>query len=64
MTNFEFKRSWKLCLTFLENGFNFVTQKLAKNWKMLFLIAQNIRFWAKGSFKTIFCEASYDQILI
>ena len=31
---------------------------------MSFSNAQNIRFWAQGSFKTIFLEAPYDQILI
>ena len=51
--NFEFKWSWRHCLAFPENGFNFVTQKFAKNWKMPFSNAQNIRFWAQGSFKTI-----------
>ena len=29
MTNFEFKWLWRLCLTFLESIFNFVTQTLA-----------------------------------
>ena len=29
-------------------------QKFAKSWKMPFSNAQNIRFWAQGSFKTIF----------
>ena len=33
MTNFEFTLSWGLCLVFPENGFNFVTQNCAKNWK-------------------------------
>ena len=31
MNNFEFKWSWRLCLTFPENGFNFNTQKVEKN---------------------------------
>ena len=53
-----------LCLTFPENGFDFVTQKFVKNWKIPFSNAQNIRFWPKGSRKTIFQEASSDQILI
>ena len=35
-------------------------KKLQKNWKMTFSDAQNIRFWAQGSSKTIFYEASYD----
>ena len=30
MTNFDFRGSWRLRLTFPENGFNFVTQKLQK----------------------------------
>ena len=30
MTNFEFKWLWRLCLTFPESSFNFVTQTLAK----------------------------------
>ena len=31
---------------------------------MPFSNAQNIRFSAQGSFKTIFKEASYDQVLV
>ena len=53
-----------LCLAFLENGFNFVSEKFAKKCKMHFSNAQNIRFWDQGSSKTIFKEASYDQTLI
>ena len=53
-----------LCLTFPENGFSFVTQKLAKNWKMPFSDAQNIRFWLQGSFKTIFLKTFYDQFWV
>ena len=53
-----------LCLIFPENGFNFLTQKFQKNWKMPFSYAPNIRFWAERSFKTIFKEASYDYFLI
>ena len=37
-----------------EDGFNFVTQKLAKNWKMPFSNARNSCFCAQGTFKTIF----------
>ena len=59
-----FKDIWTLCVTFPSNGFNFVTQKIAKSWKMLFSNAHNIRFWAQGSFKTIFLDACYDQIWI
>ena len=54
MTKFWFKQFLKLHLPFQENGFNFVTQKIAKNWKMSFLNVQNIRFWPQGSVKTIF----------
>ena len=36
MTNLGFKWFWRLLLTSLENDFNFLTQKLAKNWKMPF----------------------------
>ena len=52
------------CLTFTENGFNFVIQKFAKIWKVLFSNTQNIRFWAQGFSKTNLCEVSYAQILI
>ena len=54
MAKFWFKAFWMLCLTFPENGFNFVTQKFVKNWKMPFSNAHNIRFWAQGFSKTIF----------
>ena len=65
MTNFEFKRSWKLCNAFLENSFNFATQNFAKNvWKMPLSNAQNIRFRAQGSLKTISKNVSYDQLWI
>ena len=63
-TKFRFKTFWMLCLTYPENSFNSATQKLAKNWKMLYWNAHNIHFWAQRSFKTIFQEDSYDQILI
>ena len=53
-----------LWLTFSQNGFNFVTQKFQENWKTPFWNTDNIRFWAQGSFKTIFQEGFYDQILI
>ena len=59
-----FKEIWTLCVTFPSNGFNFVTQKIAKTWKMLFSNGHNIRFWAQGSFKTIFLDTCYDQIWI
>ena len=54
MAKFWFEYILTLCLSFPENGFNFVNQKSAKNWKMLFSNTQNIRFWAQGSFETIF----------
>ena len=54
MTNFEIKQFWMLSLAFLENGFNFGTQKFAKDWKMLFSNVQNIRFWPQGTFETVF----------
>ena len=41
-------------ILFWAQGFNFVTQKFAKNWKMLFSNDHNTRFWAQDSFKTIF----------
>ena len=59
-----FWKSWTLRITFTENAFNFGTQNFWNNWKMLFSNAQNIRFWAQGSFKSTFYEAFYDQILI
>ena len=34
MTKFWFRKSLMLCLTFPENGYNFLTQKFSKNWKM------------------------------
>ena len=63
MTKFWFNQVIMFCLPFPENGFNFLNQKYAKNWKV-FSNAQKIRFRAGGSFKTIFKEACYDQILI
>ena len=51
------------CFTFPENGFDFVTQKFTKNWKMLFSNPQNIRV-LPGSFETIFWNAYYDQLWI
>ena len=44
MTNFGFKQSSMLCLTFPENSFNFVTQKFAKRSKSPFPNAHNIPF--------------------
>ena len=41
-------------LTFSKNDFNFVNEKFIKKWEMPFLNAQNILFWAQGSFKTSF----------
>ena len=49
---------------FLRKWFHFVTQKFAKDWKLTFWSAQNIRFWAQGSFKILFYEVLSDQILI
>ena len=53
-----------LVLVFSENIFNFVTQKFAKNSKMLFSKVQNIHFWPQDSFKTIFWNVSCHQLLI
>ena len=39
------------------NGFNFLTQKFTKNWKMPYPNAQNIRFWAQGSCKNHFLRS-------
>ena len=39
---------------FPENGFNFITQKSAKNWKSPFSNAYNIHFRDEGSLKEIF----------
>ena len=55
-TKFWFKQLWTLCITFPGNAFNFVTQKFAKNWKILFSKAQYIRVTAQFSFNTIFLE--------
>ena len=54
MTKFWLKKFWTFCLTFPENGFNFVTQKFAKNWTVHFSNAYNTRFWSQGSSKFIF----------
>ena len=51
------------CFTFPENGFDFVTQKFTKNWKMLFSNPQNIKV-LPGSLETIFWNAYYDQLWI
>ena len=45
---------FSICFPFQENGFNFGTRKFPKNWKILFSSAQDIRYWAEESFKTIF----------
>ena len=60
----SFKKFSPVCLTLAENGFNFVTQKLAKNWRILFSNAHKIHFWAQDNFKIIFLEASYEKIFI
>ena len=44
ITKFWFKKFSMFCLTFPENGFNFVTQKFAKNWKMPFSNALLLHF--------------------
>ena len=59
-----FKQFKTLRLTFPENSFNFVTQNVAKNWKIVFSNAKKLRFWAQGSYKIIFWEVCDDQILI
>ena len=41
LTNFGFKT---LCLAFTVSGFNFLVQKFAKNWILLFSKAQNLCF--------------------
>ena len=41
LTKFWFEQFLRLYLAFLENGFNFVSQKLAKIWKMPFSKVQN-----------------------
>ena len=53
-----------LYLTFLDNGFKFLTEKPVSNWKVLFSHAWNITFLDQASFKTILEEDSWDQILI
>ena len=54
LTKFCFKYFLTFLLTFGENVFNFVTQKIAKNWKIPFWNNQNVCFWAQASSKTIF----------
>ena len=54
LNNFGFKKLSRLFLAFQENGFNFVTQIYAKNWKKSFSDVQNIHVYSQGSFKTIF----------
>ena len=44
MTNFAFIKFSTIFLAFPRNGFNFVTQKFAKKWKLSFLKAENIFF--------------------
>ena len=51
MTKFYFKYYWTLCFIFPENGFNFVTQKFAKNWKNAIFKHSDIRFLVQGSYK-------------
>ena len=42
--NIDLKMFLTFFLAFPENGFNFVTQKFPKNWKISFSKVQNIRF--------------------
>ena len=44
ITKFRFTLFQRLCLAFPKNGFNFVIQKFAIKWKILFPKAQNICF--------------------
>ena len=55
MARFWFKQLWTLCLAFPENGFTFITQKFAKNWKMPFSSAQNseLKLPAKPFYKKV-----------
>ena len=63
MTSFRFKGFfWIHYLAFPENGFNFVTQKFERKWKMSCLNPRNIRFLPQVSFKTIFQNFSHDQL--
>ena len=48
ITKLRLKYFWTLCVTFPQNGFNFVTQKLAKNWKILFLKRSQHSFLRSG----------------
>ena len=52
MAKFWFEQFLMLSLAFPENDFNFVTQKVAKNWKMLFWKVQNIVFQLKVASKS------------
>ena len=63
-TKFWFKQFLTFCVTFPENGLNFVIKKFRKNWKMPFSKAQKIGFWAQASFKAIFKKVYYDQLWI
>ena len=54
MTKFWFKHFSTIYLTFPENSVDFLTQIFARNWKMPFSNAQNIRFWSEDSSETIF----------
>ena len=62
MTTLSFKWFWTLCLTFPKNGFNFVNQRLTKNWKMIFSNTQNNRFWAQDLFRGSFLWPGFDLI--
>ena len=60
ITKFRFTLFQRLCLAFPKNGFNFVIQKFAIKWKILFPNAQNIRSWPQDIFKTNFLKTFYD----
>ena len=51
MTIFWFKQFMKFCLTFLENGFNFVTQKFKKTENFPFQILRTLVFDLKVAWK-------------
>ena len=64
MTKFSFTQFLMFCITFPENGFNFVAQKLQKNWKFPFSNVQNIHFLSQGHFKTVSQKSCHDQLWI
>ena len=54
-----------LCLAVTINGFNFMTQKCAKSWKLPFSKVQYcIYFWREVSFKTIYWNVFYVRLQI